>query len=103
MLPKFSSSNKKVTGILFCIGGIFFTKLNYLFQLQSAYIELLYFAGVCIAIFGMAVFSSGLTSRTTEKILVCPSCLQINNSLASACKKCKLPLGQTGNINHPRT
>jgi hypothetical protein len=103
MLPKFNSSNKKVTGILFCIVGIVLTRLNYLFQLQSDYLELLYFAGVCIAIFGIAVFSSGLTSRTTEKILVCPSCFQINTSLARVCKKCKLPLGQTGTINNPST
>jgi uncharacterized membrane protein len=98
MLPKFPCSKKKVTGILFCIVGIVFTRLNYLLQLQSAHIDLLYFSGVCIAIFGLAVFSSALTARTTEKILVCPSCFQINNSLASACKKCKLPLGQPGNI-----
>ena len=93
MLPKFSCSNKKVTGILFCLVGIVFTKMNHLLQLPSAYNELLYFLGVCIAIFGLAIFSSALTARTTETILVCPACFQINNSLARACKKCNLPLG----------
>ena len=91
MLPKFSCFNRRITGILFCAVGIVFTKMNYLIQLKSAYLELLYFTGVCIAVFGLAVFSSALTARTTEQILVCPECFQINNALARACKKCKLP------------
>jgi hypothetical protein len=96
MLPKSSFFNRKVSGILFCIVGIVFTKMNYIVPLEKAYTELLYFAGVCIALFGLAVFSSGLTSRSTEKILVCPACFKINDSLAKACKKCKHPLTQPG-------
>jgi hypothetical protein len=98
MLPRFSFFNKKGLGSLFCVVGVLLTKLNYIVQLNPIYRESLYFAGVGIAIAGIAIFSSGLTSRTIKKVLVCPSCLQINNSLARACKKCKLPLVQPGNI-----
>jgi hypothetical protein len=94
MLPRLTCFNKKGLGIFFCIAGVLCTKLNYIVQLNPLPRESFYFAGVGIAIAGIALFSAGLTSRTTEKILVCPACLQINNSLAIACKKCKLPLGQ---------
>lgn len=92
MLPRSTCFNKKCLGILFCVGGVLLTKLNYFFQLTPMPRESLYFAGVGIAIAGIALFSAGLTSRTTERILVCPSCLQINDAIATVCKKCKLPL-----------
>jgi|GEM_PF-1711303 len=92
MLPRFRYFNNKGLGILFCVVGVLLTKLNYMVQLNPLYRESLYFAGVGIAIAGIAIFSAGLTSRTTERILICPACMQINNALSTVCKKCKLPL-----------
>jgi hypothetical protein len=92
MLPRSAYSNKKGLGLLFCVVGVLLTKLNYVFQLNPIPRESLYFAGVGIAIAGIALFSAGLTSRKTERILVCPSCLKINDTTVSVCKKCKRPL-----------
>jgi hypothetical protein len=95
MLPRSAYFNKKGLGLIFCIGGVLLSKLNYVIQLNPILRESLYFAGVGIAIAGIALFSAGLTSRKTERIRVCPSCLKINETTASECKKCKLPLKKT--------
>jgi hypothetical protein len=92
MLPRLTCFNKKGFGIFFCVLGVLLSKLNYIVQLNPIPRETLYFAGVGIAIAGIALFSAGLTSRTTERILICPTCMHINDALSSACKKCKLPL-----------
>jgi hypothetical protein len=98
MLPRSICFNKKGLGIFLCVVGVLLTKLNYIVQLNPTPRETLYFAGVGIAIAGIAFFSAGLTSRTTERILVCPACMHINDALSSACKKCKLPLKKTAAI-----
>jgi collagenase-like PrtC family protease len=96
MLLKYRCSNKKAVGIVFCIVGVGLTKLNHILP-QTALLEILSFGGVCIALSGIALFTFGLTSRTTEKVTICPSCLFINRSLDKLCKKCRTPLDVSAN------
>jgi len=96
MLLRYRCSNKKAVGIVFCIIGIVLTKLNYILP-QTLFLETLSLGGFFIAMSGIALFTFGLTSRTTEKVTICPSCLSINRSLDKLCKKCRTPLDVSAN------
>ena len=84
---------RTLSGIMLCIFGVLLAKLKS-FDLGFGEIFLMssYCTGILVSFFGLSVFMSGLKSRVSVKVRVCPNCFYKNEAEETICRKCKNPI-----------
>lgn len=82
----------KILGICIGLVGVFISKHPFLQEADTPLALGMRVTGIAIACAGIAVFASGIQSKTEKKIRICPHCFSKNDSEQKDCRRCKKPL-----------